>query len=268
MAAYIQSLLFEPNNMSSKDVIDDIREIMLSADFKKKYRKEEKQVEEVSIIEEVAVIEEKTEDLNEEYLKPSQKDTLFWCLYIAKNGYDEYKEIKYNYGSKQLEIQKKMSEQLKKNMVLLKSVNIRITKAMGQEILSDLLTETRKTGMYVLYGYAICYEMNLILLHPSGEYYLEIFSEQDVEEVPMYILQKDERENYSIREKEVSLEEYKEIQENKYRLESHLRPLKAVSNYKVEELNEVGRAVGIDINSKKRTKPELYEEITKKIQWY
>lgn len=267
MAAYIQSLLFEPNNMSSKDVIDDIREIMLSADFKNKYRKEEKSHEEANIVEEAAV-EEKTEDLNEEYIKPYQKDTLFWCLYIAKNGYGEYKEIKHNYGSKQLGIQKTMSEQLKKNMVLLKNVNIRITKVAGQEILSDLLTDTRTTGMYVLYGYAICYEMNLILLHPSGEYYLEIFSDQDVEEVPMYILQKDERENYSIREKEVSLGEYKEIQEKKYRLESHLRPLKAVSNYKTEELNEVGRAVGIDINSKKRTKSELYEEITKKIQWY
>jgi len=92
MAAYIQSLLFEPNNMSSKDVIDDIREIMLSVDFKNKYRKDEKPSEEVNIVEKVAVEEEK-EELREEYLKPYQKDTLFWCLYIAKKGYGEYKEI-------------------------------------------------------------------------------------------------------------------------------------------------------------------------------
>ena len=67
MAAYIQSLLFEPNNMSSKDVIDDIREIMLSVDFKNKYRKDEKPSEEVNIVEKVAVEEEK-EELREEYL--------------------------------------------------------------------------------------------------------------------------------------------------------------------------------------------------------
>ena len=120
--------------------------------------------------------------------------------------------------------------------------------------------------MHVLYAYAIYYNMNLILLHPSTEYYLEIQSDT-MEDVDTYLLQKDDRQQFSIRESPLTEQEYKEIVDTKYRLESHLRPLKAIGNYKVDELYEVAEKVKMDLTVK-RTKPELYNAITEKIKWY
>lgn len=275
MTAYIQSLLFEPYNLHPDIYLEDIRDVMFTVDYKKKYRnmeaiekQEELFVEKQETVKNqyVNIPKEKETPATVEYKKPKQKDTLFWCLYIAKYGYDEYTEIQTHYGTKQLEIQQKIGNYIKNNMVLLKNVNTRITKAAAQEILSELLTDSKTTSMHVLYAYAIYYNMNLILLHPSTEYYLEIQSDT-MEDVDTYLLQKDDRQQFSIRESPLTEQEYKEIVDTKYRLESHLRPLKAIGNYKVDELYEVAEKVKMDLTVK-RTKPELYNAITEKIKWY
>ena len=275
MTAYIQSLLFEPYNLHQDIYLEDIRDVMFTVDYKKKYRnmeaiekQEELFVEKQETVKNqyVNIPKEKETPATVEYKKPKQKDTLFWCLYIAKYGYDEYTEIQTHYGTKQLEIQQKIGNYIKNNMVLLKNVNTRITKAAAQEILSELLTDSKTTSMHVLYAYAIYYNMNLILLHPSTEYYLEIQSDT-MEDVDTYLLQKDDRQQFSIRESPLTEQEYKEIVDTKYRLESHLRPLKAIGNYKVDELYEVAEKVKMDLTVK-RTKPELYNAITEKIKWY
>ena len=275
MTAYIQSLLFEPYNLHPDIYLEDIRDVMFTVDYKKKYRNKEaiEKQEELFVEKQetvknqyVNIPKEKETPATVEYKKPKQKDTLFWCLYIAKYGYDEYTEIQTHYGTKQLEIQQKIGNYIKNNMVLLKNVNTRITKAAAQEILSELLTDSKTTSMHVLYAYAIYYNMNLILLHPSTEYYLEIQSDT-MEDVDTYLLQKDDRQQFSIRESPLTEQEYKEIVDTKYRLESHLRPLKAIGNYKVDELYEVAEKVKMDLTVK-RTKPELYNAITEKIKWY
>jgi|SRR6056300_295629 hypothetical protein len=275
MTAYIQSLLFEPYNLHPESYLEDIRDVMFTVDYKKKYRnmeaiekQEELFVEKQETVKNqyVNIPKEKETPTTVEYKKPKQKDTLFWCLYIAKYGYDEYTEIQTHYGTKQLEIQQKIGNYIRNNMVLLKNVNTRITKAAAQEILSELLTDSKTTSMHVLYAYAIYYNMNLILLHPSTEYYLEIQSDT-MEDVDTYLLQKDDRQQFSIRESPLTEQEYKEIVDTKYRLESHLRPLKAIGNYKVDELYEVAEKVKMDLTVK-RTKPELYNAITEKIKWY
>jgi hypothetical protein len=275
MTAYIQSLLFEPYNLHPESYLEDIRDVMFTVDYKKKYRnmeaiekQEELFVEKQETVKNqyVNIPKQKQTPTTVEYKKPKQKDTLFWCLYIAKYGYDEYTEIQTHYGTKQLEIQQKIGNYIRNNMVLLKNVNTRITKAAAQEILSELLTDSKTTSMHVLYAYAIYYNMNLILLHPSTEYYLEIQSDT-MEDVDTYLLQKDDRQQFSIRESPLTEQEYKEIVDTKYRLESHLRPLKAIGNYKVDELYEVAEKVKMDLTVK-RTKPELYNAITEKIKWY
>lgn len=38
----------------------------------------------------------------EELYQPKQQDTLFWCLYIMKYGYNDYLQIDHNYGVKEL----------------------------------------------------------------------------------------------------------------------------------------------------------------------
>lgn len=276
MTAYIQSLLFESTN-SSSDCIDDIRELMLTANFKKNKIKLNGSINAFDVLinnsqEETVVTvpdepAQQNDQIDTEFITPKQRDTLFWCLYMAKHGYDEYKEIKQNYGAKQLDIQRQIGEHLRSNLHLVKNVNMRITKASAQEILSDLLTDTKKTEMNVLYGYCIYYELNLILLNSTGENYLEIVSNTFADSHPIFVIQKNDRDNYSLKETPLTDEEYKQLVDTKFKLDSHLRPLKAVGNYKVDELRILADKIGIDIYEKKWSKSDLYQEITNKTAW-
>tara|TARA_B110000208_G_C11626372_1_gene379189 strand:+ start:9 stop:833 length:825 start_codon:yes stop_codon:yes gene_type:complete len=274
MTAYIQSILFDPIK-TNKDSIDDIRELMLTTNFKKNKQRITGGVNafdvlinntRAEVVEQEAPIQHNSQPLQAQ-IRPTQKDTLFWCLYIAKHGYDEYKEIQQNYGGKQLDIQRKIGEHLRSNLHLVKNVNMRITKASAQEILSDLLTDTKKTEMNVLYGYCIYYELNLILLDPSGENYLEIISNTFADSHPVFVVQKNTHNNYSLIETPLTNEEYAQLVDTKIKLDSHLRPLKAIGNFKVDELRILADKVGIDIYEKKWSKTDLYQEITTKIAW-
>jgi hypothetical protein len=274
MTAYIQSLLFRPLT-NNPDCIDDIRELMLTTNFKKNKQRTTGGINAFDVLinntQAAAESVETTPDIDvrqtQEYIIPKKKDTLFWCLYIAKYGYGEYQEIKQNYGGKQLDIQRKIGEHIRSNIHLVKNVNMRITKASAQEILSDLLTDTKKTEMNVLYGYCIYYELNLILLSPTGETYLEIISNTFADSHPIFVIRKNEHNNYSLKETPLTDEEYKQIIDTKFKLDSHLRPLKAIGNYKVDDLRIIADKLGVDIFDKKWSKPELYQEITKKFAW-
>jgi hypothetical protein len=277
MTAYIQSILFEPTSKITDD-IDNIRELMLTPKFKQ--NKTIKTLNAFDVLINPPPLEETRNELRnvinngavytppqEESIIPKQKDTLFWCLYIAKYGYDEYKEIKQNYGAKQLDIQRQIGEYLKQNLHLVKNVNMRITKASAQEILSDLLTDTKNTEINVLYGYCIYYQLNLILLSPTGETYLEIISNTFADSHPVFIIQKNDRNVYSLKEEPLSLEKYNEIVSSKFKLDSHLRPLKSIGNYKVDEIRIIADKMGIDIFEKKWSKQDLYYEVSTKIAW-
>jgi hypothetical protein len=265
MAAYIQQLLFEPKNIIFSNIIESISNFMLTSHLKKRFLIEnEEQVQE----EEEEEQKEFEETPKEEYIQPKQKDSLFWCIFIAKHGYQEYLEIQNHYGSRQMDLQKKVCNYIKDNTHLLKSVNIRITKAMVQEIISDLMTEIKKTSIYVLYVYAFYFQLNIVIMHPNEKCFLKIFTENENFENTIVLLQKNEQEQYTLLNDNLTLEEYLELYDDKYCIENHIRPLKALSNYKVSELDEIAEKLDIDLEDRPMKKQEKYDEITKLIKWY
>ena len=58
------------------------------------------------------------------------------------------------------------------------------------------------------------------------------------------------------------------LHNNKYCIENHIRPLKALSSYKVTDLDEIAEKLDIDLEDKPMKKQEKYDEITKLIKWY
>ena len=198
---------------------------------------------------------------------PKQKNTLFWCMYIAKHGYDEYMQIRNNYGSKQLEIQQDVSKYIREHMYALKNVNTRITKAVGQEILSDLLIETKKTSIQTLYAYLIYYKVNVIILHHSEKSILEVFYEAVSADIPLFLIKKEKDGNYTIKEEHLTMEEYNSMKSTKFCLHSIDKPMKAISNYKAEELNEIADNICPELLDEKITKVKLYDELKKILSW-
>lgn len=264
MTSYLQNLLFKPRNMPFSNIIENVSNYMLTTYWKNQFLIKT-DVEEVNEISDVESIEETP---TEEYIQPKQKDSLFWCIFIAKHGYQEYLEIQNHYSSRQMDLQKKICNYVKDNTHLLKTVNIRITKAMVQEIISDLMTEIKKTSIYVLYAYAFYFQLNIVIMHPNEKCFLKVFTEDENFENTIILLQKNEQEQYTLLNDNLSLQEYIDLFNNKYCIENHIRPLKAISNYKVFDLDEIAEKLDLDFEDKPMRKQEKYDEITKLIKWY
>jgi len=194
---------------------------------------------------------------------PTQPDTLFWCIYVAVHGYHDYMEIDRNYGVKELEIKKQIADSLQKDASKIKNTNVKVTKVAIQEILSDLLTTQKETNHMCLLAMIAHYNINVILVDPTDRFYLEYTSNAE----STFVLYKDTFGKYGMILESVPNDWLSEFRTNKIRLESYLKPLRAVSTYKTDELDTLMKRVGGFDESKKYKKPELYDLISESIRW-
>jgi hypothetical protein len=61
-----------------------------------------------------------------EFISPTHQDSLFWCIYIAMHGYNDYLQVSRNYGVKELEIKQKIGNYIQSNPSKMKKTNIKI----------------------------------------------------------------------------------------------------------------------------------------------
>jgi hypothetical protein len=201
---------------------------------------------------------------------PNQKDTLFWCLYIAIFGYNDYLQISRNYGVKELEIKQKIGEYIKENPSKLKNTNYKVTKASIQEILSELLTSQKDTSMLCLIAMTVYFNINVILINSEKKTLLEFLynkdsdvNETDSSESNTFVLYKDSYNKYTIQPTPASAETIANIKQTNICLENYLKPLRAISTYKIDELCKLAERLQIE----KQPKPAMYELINTKLLW-
>lgn len=201
----------------------------------------------------------------EEYITPKLNDSLFWCLYIAINGYDEYLQIQRNYGVKELEIKKSVAELVKTKANLFKLTNYKVTKASIQEILSELLTSQKDTSMLCLIAMIIYYNINVILVNATNKLMVEFISNKD-NDLPTYVLRKQDKQ-YSINIEPITPARLTIMKETMICLENYTKPLKPISNYKADDLMDLAKKMGLYNDAEKLKKPDLYEKISEHMKW-
>jgi hypothetical protein len=76
-------------------------------------------------------------------------------------------------------------------------------------------------------------------------------------------LYKDSYNKYSVDPTPISTESITELKQQYICLENYLKPLRAISTYKLDELNVLAERIGIE----KHKKAELYELIHNSIMW-
>lgn len=211
------------------------------------------------------ILNEKTEP-DIEYISPTHQDTIFWCIYIAIYGYNDYLQVNRNYGVKLNIVKKQISDWIGQNPSKMKQTNIKITKAAVQEIMSELLTSIRDTSYLTMMGMLVYHRINVIMISANGKSMVHFVSNVDVEQ-PTYVLQKDSFGKYKLQAEPASKEQIDELKTTKFCLESYLKPLKTVSNYKVDELYAIARQVGIFDENKKYKKGDLYDELNDALMW-
>ena len=141
------------------------------------------------------------------------------------------------------------------------------TRALQQEIHSELLTSQKDTSFPCLLILCCYFKINVVLVHANEKLMLEFICGTD-EEIPYYILRKDAYGKYSV---DTDKKTWKDIQELKTRricIDNYMKPMKAAGNYKIEDLESLAQKMGVLDASKKYKKTELYHLVCEHLNWY
>ena len=198
------------------------------------------------------------------------QDGLFWSIYIAKYGYNEYLRNKYNYGK--LEIQEKQNIAL---YVLEKGIglktNYRLTRMMCNEIVSDLANLPRMTygGLIAMCAY---YQTDIILVDLIKNTYLNFQCLEDLAERenliviyknPLYTKKHNSNEYFV--DVDLQVQSISEIKDRYFGQEHYLKPLKGISTYLKPDLEQIALKTVFKSEPEKAeqsySKQELYTQI-------
>jgi len=195
---------------------------------------------------------------------PKRNDNLFWCIYIALYGYNKYEQISHHYGNTEIQEKQNMMELMRKTPTTVKYGGKKITKVLFQEIMSDFMTNKRITNdmllMFAIYLNKCFLIVNVDNKHSIDKMYIEL---GDISN-ETFIFYKHGKYDFSIElsngdEFEQKIEK---IRSTLFRFDHYDLPLKAISNYKTDELMSMSGPLHILWDSaKKYKKSEIYSKI-------
>ena len=192
---------------------------------------------------------------------PTQKDTLFWCICIAGGDYTDYLNITHNYGVRSLEIKYKINEFIKNNIS--KFTDKKITKIAIQEMSSELITNRNTTSLQCVIGMIMYFNINVIIIDATDKLIMEFISST---EHPTHLLKTDKYGKYSIDLNIMTPTEIEQIKNVRIKLESFKKPLKTISNYKLDELIKMVTIMDIECDVHKCKKNELYALLVQNVK--
>lgn len=213
------------------------------------------------------------ESKKEEYFEPDVEDKLFWCFYIILNGQSKYELIKTSSFKEEKDFKIKSTEEINKVKEQLKLYKLKIN-----EIKNELSNE-KKITVKGLYALCILYKINIMFVNINKGIYYNCFGDNTLEindnksenenitffNLP-YIIIENINKIFILNNSNENLNLYK----NKYYcIENISKPVKAISNYALVEIQELCNKLNIPIKSndnKKINKKELYNCIISKLE--
>ena len=202
---------------------------------------------------------------------PRKSDSLFWSMYIAKHGVNEFFEIGSKYMNKEIEEKTKIMEFMKTNRPLLKSM--KITSDKGQEIMGDLMTN-KKTELTVVSAFALYYQARIWVVSKDSHTYFEFLPSNSDDNTPVFVIYRSNssvdrrspeklgRVSYTV-DTHVIEKTLIRIRDDMFRLESPTSHMKGISNYKIADLEKIIKVLGITCPQEitKWKKTDIYNSI-------
>ena len=148
----------------------------------------------------------------------------------------------------------------------MKNTNYKITKMNIQEIMSELLTVQKETSILCLLTICVYYNINILLIHPNKKLMLEFISNQGIEQ-PYYVIYKENYGKYTVDPDKKTIDDINKMKETIVCLDNYFKPIKGLSQYKVEELEKLASKLGLLDTSKKYKKNELYNIVGNAVIW-
>ena len=193
-----------------------------------------------------------------EWFEPHQKDTLFWCVFVGVFGLSEYLLIHNKYANREWEEKQNMIVAFSNSSSELRKTNHKITLGNIKEMMSEYMTNHSTITLLGLVGLSVHYKTQIYLMdNKKGTHYVytpETYNQQ------CFIYR-----DHTIK--------------GKYRLflgpapttpsfclDSISRPLRAVSNYKREDLVHIAADLNVSISEKEK-KEDIYRKISEYTAW-
>jgi hypothetical protein len=199
---------------------------------------------------------EKNDSKNKyDFFIPLQKDKLFWCFFIIKNGDVKYELL----GKINTVIEKNIKieyiEKIRKEKQLLK-----IYKFASLSNIENQLANEFKIDLNTFF--ILCVIENINILYINKKTYFELLM-NDTHEI--FIIKNFDNEKFGYKVLSINDTELKNYRDTLLKIDNIDKPLKSLSSYKVQELLEFANKLAIETtnikNGKKKTKNELYESI-------
>jgi hypothetical protein len=188
-----------------------------------------------------------------QYFCPKQKDSLFWCYFIIKNGFSAYEYPGTTTFVNEKEMKFQCIEDLRKSKQQLKVKKIKNLR----EDVEDELANKERIGMKTFIALCIVNNINILFIHKKKCFELAVDDNEQV-----YVIHKKEengRTKYYY-EMDATKDDIEKYRKTFFIWENVDKPLKAPSAYKVEDLQNLCKILNIPLLPKK-TKKELYDEI-------
>jgi hypothetical protein len=188
--------------------------------------------------------------------KPRQKDSLFWCFYILKNGYFNYEmEINNQYFVVEKAEKFKYIEMIRKNKDLIK-----LHKIKPFTELEDDLANKQKISIKTFFALCILENINVLLVDKRKIYEITCIDIDDLH--PVNVIHRNSQTCEHYIELNVTKENLQKYRDTYYKMDNFDATIKAIGSYKLDELIDLCKKLDINIandNKKKQTKKDIYE---------
>ena len=193
----------------------------------------------------------------ERFFYPREKDQLYWCFFIIQNGFEKYEYPGTTTFVNEKTEKFKLIEQMRNNKQQLKIKKIKNIK----EDVEDELANKQTIGMKTFIALCISHNINIIYIQKRKCFEI-LFDDQMPTHVVHCINNADSSAYKYCYEQNVSTEQLEKYRTEYFNWESFDKPLKAMSSYKLDELVEMSKKMGLTetgMDLSKKTKKDLYE---------
>lgn len=182
--------------------------------------------------------------------RPRQKDSLFWCFYILKNGFSNYEmEINNQYFVVEKTEKFKYIELIRKNKDILK-----IHKIKPLTELEDDLANKDKISVKTFFALCVLEDINVLLVDKRK--ILEITCKDIDGEHPVNIIHRNSKTYEHHIELDVTPIMVQQYRDTYYTMSSFDATIKSMGSYKLDELIELCKKLNINIDSNEKTSNE------------
>ena len=201
----------------------------------------------------------------EEFFYPKEKDQLFWCYFIIQHGFSKYEYPgTTSFANEKIEKFKSI-EHMRANKQQLKTKKIKNIR----EDVEDELANKQIIGMKTFIALCIASNINIMYIHNRKCFEL-IFDDQLSIHVVHCKNNKDSSAFKYCYEITATKEQIDNYRSTLFKWESVDKPLKAISAYKLEELQNLCQQLALEACNdkqtfKNKTKKDLYELLIMKL---